>query len=146
MKIFKSFLFAVLTLSSQLSFASIEVTHARVREPMPNSNTSAAFMTIHNHGAYPLALFSAQSPQAKKTEIHDHIHQDGMMKMRPIELIDIPAKESVQLQTGGKHLMLFDVAPELKQGDTLQLKLDFSNGEVLILDVPVVKAMQHHHH
>ena len=68
----------------------------------------AAFLTIENDGEAD-RLVSATSTLSPKVELHTHIQEDGVMKMRPVEFIEIPAKETVELKSGGYHIMLFDV-------------------------------------
>lgn len=56
-----------------------------------------------------------------------------MMKMRPVEKIEIPAESTVKLEPGGLHVMLFDLKKDLAAGDTVEVTLTFSGaGETTV--------------
>jgi copper(I)-binding protein len=55
----------------------------------------------------------------------------GMMTMKPVTSIEIPAGETVELKPGGYHIMLLDVKKVLAVGDTIEVTLTFEKaGEV----------------
>ena len=47
----------------------------------------------------------------------------GVMKMRPLAEIELPASRTVSLKPGGNHIMLIDIKRELKVGERVPLKL-----------------------
>lgn len=58
-------------------------------------------------------------------------HSSGMMTMRQVDKIEIPANETVALEPGGLHIMLLDMQKTLAVGDTVEVTLEFANaGEV----------------
>ena len=102
---------------------------AYVREPIPGRYMSAAFMTLSNATNQDKILTSVSADWAGIIEIHTHLHDNGVMRMRQLESLTIPAGESVSLQPGGLHLMLFKL--KLPLADTLPMTLCFSDGECL---------------
>jgi copper(I)-binding protein len=82
-------------------------------------------------------LVSASSPAAGSVEIHEHASEGGVMKMRRIDGLAVPAGASVMLKPGGYHLMLMDLKQPLKQGDKLQLTLTFEKAGTLSVEGPV---------
>ncbi len=102
-----------------------EASDVRVREPIPGRMMSAAYLTLTNHSSEDQTLVSASAPWAGLIEIHTHLHEDGVMRMRQLPSLTIPAGESVTLQPGGLHLMLFKL--KLPLPDTLTLTLCFEN-------------------
>lgn len=57
----------------------------------------------------------------------------GMMTMREVPSIEVPADGSVELKPGGLHIMLLDVKKTLAVGDTIEVTLTFENaGEVTV--------------
>jgi copper(I)-binding protein len=82
-------------------------------------------------------LVSASSPAAGSVEIHEHASEGGVMKMRRIDGLAVPAGASVMLKPGGYHLMLMDLKQPLKQGDKLQLTLTFEKAGALSVEGPV---------
>jgi len=121
------FAFTCGVLLSSAAAAEIVVDDAYVREPIPGRNMSAAFMQIRNTGSEDEVLVSASAPWTGRIEIHTHIHEDGVMKMRQIESLPVPAGETVVLKPMGLHLMLFELKQPL--ADTLPLKLCMKSGE-----------------
>lgn len=98
---------------------AIDVDMPYVRAPVPGHSMTAAFLTLNNASEKDCQLIAASSTYAKKIEFHTHIHQDGMMKMRPVESVDVAAGSSVVFKSGGLHLMLFGI----ESGDTSSAKI-----------------------
>ncbi len=121
-----------------------------VRAVPPGQRNSAAFMRLNNGGDQAHALVSARSPVAEAVELHTHSMRDGMMSMRPVERVDLPARDLVSLQPGGLHVMLIGLQERLELGQEVPLTLVFEDGSERQLGAPVqkinVEAMQHHHH
>lgn len=106
---------------------SVLVNDPYVREPVPGRSMSAAFMTLINTSDELQRLVSVSAPWASSIEIHTHLHEDGVMKMRQIESLEVPAGESVTLEPGGLHLMLFGLKTPLKS--ELPMTFCFDNSE-----------------
>lgn len=132
----------------------VMVSDAYVRAVPPGQPNSASFMVLSNHSSEDLVLVGAESDVAKAVELHSHTMKDGMMRMRQVEKIDLPAGETVQLQPGGLHVMVIGLQQKLVPGEKIDMALVFSDGSKLDLKVPVVKlqmtmqkpAMQHKMH
>lgn len=145
--------FAALGFSAGLMAAGaaeeVRVSGAYVRAVPPGQPNSAAFMRLSNGGAKPHALVAAQSPVAETLELHTHLMEGGMMKMRRVERIDIPAGGSVALDPGGYHLMLIGLKRFLKPDQDIELTLRFEDQTTQKLQIPVrtIEAglMQHDH-
>jgi copper(I)-binding protein len=61
----------------------------------------------------------------------DSAMSGGMMGMRPIDSLTLPAGEEVALEPGGYHIMLIDLAEPIEEGDTVPVTLTFENaGEI----------------
>ncbi|MCO6414682.1 copper chaperone PCu(A)C [Siccirubricoccus sp. KC 17139] len=87
--------------------------------------TGAGFLTIANAGSAPDRLVSASSPLARATEIHTHVREGDVMRMRAVPAIEIPAGGSVTLQPGGFHLMLIGLSRAVEAGESLPVTLVF---------------------
>lgn len=109
----------------------------RARAMPPGTPASAAFMTVHNPGDA-AAIVRAEGDVAEFVELHTHLAgDDGTMRMRPVERIDLPSGETVTLQPGGLHVMLIGLAHTLEVGDTFDLGVVFDDGSKAALSVPV---------
>jgi hypothetical protein len=127
---------------------AIQVEGAYARAVPPGQTNSAAFMVLHNAGSTAHALMAAESPVAKVVELHTHALKDGMMRMRQIERIELPAGQKVQLEPGGLHLMLIGLDHPLTPEEQVPLTLIYEDGSHQSLQAPVRRAepmMMHHH-
>lgn len=137
-----------LLFSSIHSFADaiVDVEHAFAVAVPPGQKNSAAFMTLKNNSAQPLVLVAADSSASKVSELHTHSEVDGVMMMRKINQIEIPAKGKAELKSGGLHIMLIGLKKELPAGSTVDLSLKFSDGSEQNLVVPVESVSMKHGH
>jgi hypothetical protein len=100
--------------------------------------TSAAYMTIRNRGDAPDRLLAASAGDlAGATELHRSLIEEGVMRMRPADVVEIAPGEAVRLEPGGLHVMLIDVARELRPGDRFTLSLTFERTGTVEVEVPV---------
>lgn len=122
-----------------------EVSDPYLRATAPGVPNSAGFMVISNPSDQDLALVRAESDLAKKVELHNHINDNGVMRMRQVEKIMVPANGQVALKPGGFHVMLLGLHKQLKPGEKESLTLHFSDGSSQTLSLPVkkVKPMMH---
>ena len=114
---------------------ALAVKDARARILLP-SRPGAAWLTIRNSGGAD-RLVGAESPAAGRIEIHTHIHEGGVMMMRRVEAIDIPAGGEAALEPGGDHLMLFGLKPGLKTGGSFPLTLLFEKAGRVTVEMRV---------
>lgn len=124
----------------------IAIGHPWTRAAGANSN-GAGFMTLKNNGAAGDRLISAASPAARVVELHTHIREGDVMRMRPVADIPIPPGQTVHLRPGGLHIMLIGLTEPLRQGTTMPLTLRFEQaGEVQVtLGVESAGARGHAH-
>ena len=125
-----------------MQHGAIQVQHPYARAVPPGQPNSAAFMTLRNDADAANAVVSASSPAAKVVELHTHIMDGGMMKMRQVDKIEIPAKGATELKPGGLHIMLIGLNEQLKPGMKISLTLKFADGSETTVEAPVQEVMQ----
>lgn len=96
------------------------VTGAWVRATAPGQDSAAVSMNITAHKA--ARLVAASSPAAERVEIHIMKHENGMMMMREVDSLALPANQEVSLGSGS-HLMLVGLKQPLKAGGSVRLAL-----------------------
>jgi len=101
-----------------------------ITEPMPGNHMSAGYLSFTNNTSDAINITHVVSPEFDAVEMHESLVEDGIAKMRRIEELVIPAKSSVSLQRGGKHLMLMRPT-----GAPDSVSLSFYNGDTLLLNV-----------
>lgn len=144
----KKFVLSIASIAAVFG-ADVEIDGAYARASIPNVPNSAAFFVIKNNSDKDIAITGANSDIAEKNELHTHIKENKMMKMMKIEKLVVPAKSSLELKSGGDHVMLIGLKKELKAGDKISLELSFSDGDKKSIKVPVkdlastIHKMQH---
>jgi hypothetical protein len=131
-----------LALPAASASEAITIEDAYVRAVPPGQPNSAAFMILTNTSGEDRALLAAQSDAAEVVELHTHRMEDGMMRMRKIDQIELPAGEVVKLEPGGLHVMLIGLTGQLEPGDEVALNLGFDDGSQQSLTAPV-KRISH---
>ena len=101
--------------------AQVSVTAPWVRATVPAQKSTGAFM--HLQSATPARLVKVSSPVATTVELHKMAMQDMVMKMGPVDGIDLPAGKPVNLASGGYHIMLTGLKQQLKEGEAVTLTL-----------------------
>ena len=129
-------LIAAFPLLSLAADSALRIDDPYVRLVPPNAPASAAFMVISNSGSAPRQLLKAQSPVAKTVELHTHINEGGMMKMRAVPFIAIKAGGQTELKPGSYHVMLIGLTQPLKDGDLVAITLTFDDGSQQRISAP----------
>jgi periplasmic copper chaperone A len=95
------------------------------------TRTGVAYLTVRNGGDQDDRLVGVSSEVADKAELHSSVMQDGVMKMRAVEGLDVPAHGEAVLEPGGLHIMLIGLKAPLEEGKSFALTLEFENaGEI----------------
>lgn len=116
--------------------SGLVISAARVLPPFPGRDTAAGYFEITNHGKTVDTLVSVTSPISNAVEIHNHIEEDGVMKMRQVKGVDIGPGETVVFKPGSYHLMLFKAAlPDDQKNVALTLNYKHAEPMTLIVDV-----------
>jgi copper(I)-binding protein len=119
--------------------AQTTVTTPWVRATVPQQTASGAFMQVRSADA--ARLVSVTSPMAASVQLHKMEMNGQMMKMREVDSIELPAGETVNLASGGYHVMLFGLKRQLKEGDVVPLSLVIERKkgkrETVAVNVPV---------
>ena len=119
----------------------IHIDHPYSRQ-VPNVRTPGiVYMTISNKGEKPERLLGASSPIAGRIELHANLRDGDIMRMRPVEAIDLPAAGVLRLQPNARwHLMLLDLRKPLAVGDTFPLTLTFREAGDVRVEVEVQRT------
>ncbi len=143
MKLISTIVFILLVLSQNLLAADddVSIIDPYVRAVAPGQTVSAAFLQLENKSAETRTIVNAVSPISKVVELHSHIHENGMMKMRRIDSIEIPAHGKTVLKPGGLHIMLIGLHKPLKLDQKVSITLEFKNGSSQTIEAPVRKIM-----
>lgn len=114
----------------------IRAEHAWARETPPGATVGAAYFRVVNPGPAD-RLVSAATPIADHVELHLSKVEHGMMQMRELKDVAVPAHGTVVFSPGTRHAMLVGLKQPLHAGDHVALTLVFEHAGTVTLDVPV---------
>lgn len=136
-----------MTLSATVFAHEVKVSGGYIRETIPGTVISSAYMRIKNSANEGMLLVGASSNVSPRIEIHEHVMNDGMMRMQQRPSLIIDAESEVILKPSGYHLMMFELTQPLKDGELVWLTLHFADHDDHQIQIPVksIKKMQHHH-
>ncbi|MEN1728424.1 MAG: copper chaperone PCu(A)C [Pseudomonadota bacterium] len=93
----------------------------------PPGRMMAGFMALSNDSEESIVLIGGESERFGRVEIHTMRMDDGVMRMRKLDQLEIPAGETVTLRPGGLHLMLMQPDGRFELGDEFALSLIDNN-------------------
>jgi periplasmic copper chaperone A len=105
-----------------------------VRATVAGQNSSAGYIEFHS--SKPVKLVKVTSPQAANVQIHTMSHDNGIMRMDELPILDIPAGKTVKLEPNSMHFMLNDLKAPLRADDdaTLTFTFEFADKSTLQLN------------
>lgn len=132
---FRAVIVALAALIATPALAQVDVAGAWVRATVPGQMGTGAFMTlIAKDGA---RVVGAESPVAGVVEVHEMKMEGGVMKMRAVEALELPAGKPVELKPGGLHVMLLDLKRPLKVGEKVPLSLRIETRDRKLVTLPI---------
>lgn len=130
----------------------VNITDVWSRATAPGQQVAGVYFDIESkRGA---KLVGVQTSLTDRAELHIMSMDDGVMRMRRIESVDLPAGETVKFKPGGYHVMLLDLKQPLEAGGkfALTLLVEDNKQEVTrylvtahVRNLDGSKPEQHHH-
>ena len=121
----KCVLMALVLVAPMAAAQSVSIANAWARATAPGQKTAGVYLDLRSNSD--TAVVAAGSPLAAGAELHSMTMQDGVMRMRPLPRIDLPAGRTVRLAPNGMHLMLVGLKRELKAGEKLPIVLSLQS-------------------
>lgn len=133
-------LLACLAVASQArdyNVGALRIANPWTRATAAAGASAAGYLTITNIGNKPDRLTSATCPVAESTQLHSEANENGIMRMRPLDGIEIAPGGTVKLTPKGVHLMLMGTRQRLAQGSTIACRLEFQGAGALEVELAV---------
>lgn len=111
--IFSAMLMALLWLtgfSAVADEAPLSISEATIRLPLPGQTTAVVYLKLRNHSQAIQTVNAVEVESAGASELHQHIHRDGMMRMRRLETIAVQPESTLSFESGSYHIMAFRLA------------------------------------
>lgn len=136
--------------------APVQVVAAWVPEPPAVSRNAAGYLTLMG-GAEDDVLLGATTAAAEVVEVHETSLAGGVLRMKPVASLPVPARKRIEFGPGGLHLMLINLRQVVRYGGTVPLELRFEKAGLIRVDAEVrslppapasggAEMHQHHHH
>ena len=107
------------------SNSDVRIANAWASPTPPGITVGAAYMSLVTSATD--RLVGASSPIAERVELHSMTMDGGLMRMRPLRELALPAGKTVELSPSGTHFMLLGLKQPLKAGTQFQLQLKFEH-------------------
>jgi periplasmic copper chaperone A len=129
-----------LTLASCGGPPELKVNEAVVKLSPVDANPSALYFTVHG-GTADVELLRVTSRSVIRSEMHGTVSdpKTGMLSMKPISRVAVPAKGKVEFRRGGKHVMLFGINRPARQLEEMDVEFVFSSGDRILVTAPIEK-------
>ena len=115
----------------------LAVENARLILPAVSGNPGVIYFALKNDGDRAKSVRRADVADAGNAQIHDTMEQSGQMVMGELGQVTLQPGETMSFEPGGKHVMVFDIAPELTAGSSTEMTLTIVGGDKVTFDVPV---------
>ena len=135
----------VLVSASSAPAADYRLGALRIEEPWARATAApqmagGAFMVIENTGEAPDRLVAASCADTTEAALHETRTEGGIMRMRPIDAVEIPPHGRAELRPSGAHVMLMGRSAALKEGGTLRCALTFERAGATNVVVRILAA------
>ncbi len=125
-----------LAIAHDFTLGKLKIDHPWSRATAPGAKVAGAFLQIRNGGDAD-ELLRAESDVAARVELHEMKMADGVMQMKAVKGVALPAGAEVKLAPGGYHVMLIDLKRPLKEGETFPMTLVFAKSGTVRVDVQI---------
>lgn len=115
----------------------IAVTRAWARATPSLAKNGAAYVTISARGNEKDRLIRISTPAARKAELHTTTNEGNIMRMRPVEAVEVTPGMPVVMRPGALHVMLMGLHAPLKKGRTISLTLTFEKAGELTVEAAI---------
>ncbi len=140
---FKSLLVGAVLALAMPAHAELTFADPWLRAVPPVSPTMAGYVTLNNSGDEAVTITGVSTSAAGHTMLHDvESAADGSRRMVHLHHLEIPARGSVPLAPGGRHLMLMKLAEVPAPGETVEICFHLKGGEDACTGFPVKRASQ----
>ena len=140
--------------SETVSIKGLVFSDFRINEVVANNKITSGYLTIENTNKKSEQLFYVESNFSEKTELHNMIVKNDIMKMKHMdEGVIIKANSKLTFKPGSYHIMFIKLLKPLQINNKYEVRFMFQNAGSILLKIPVKgriitpeKKKAHHHH
>lgn len=147
----KNLFVVILTLMSLNVFAAqaqVKFEEPRIYVPLKGVTMTAGYVNIVNKSGKEIEIKLKSVEKFKAFEAHETVQEGGMMAMKKVDSFKIKKGESLKLEPGGRHLMLFDPVRKIETGSNLKVVFTINDKEQSVQFKVVTRDSEtdEHHH
>ena len=101
------------------------------RATVPGATSAVVYCSLTNNSDDALSVEKVTSPVAGMVIIHETVLRDDMTMMLPVETLLIVSGEEIELQPGGRHMMLTGLKKALAENEIFQITVLLSDGRTI---------------
>jgi len=102
-----------------------------------NNDVTAGYLTVKNDGLED-TLVKATSSISPMVQLHEVITEGASSKMQEkAGGFPVPAKGELVLKPGSYHIMMLNLSTQVKEGDTVEIELEFAKAGKVKFTAPV---------
>jgi len=131
-----SFTFQISASGHRRQVSGIMVEKAYVRTAAKGMTSAAYFKTVNNSDTAD-TLYDVKADFTDMAMLHETFRDNGMVGMKEVDFVAVPARDSIEFKPGGYHVMLMNVKEALKTGMNVELELLFKHGGTIKVDAIV---------
>lgn len=129
-----------------VTVGALTVDEVTASATLGRSTTAAAYITVRNGGNEPDRLVAVSSPASARAGLHLSLTEGGVMRMRPLDALDLRPGETVAMAPGGPlHLMLEGLHAPLVAGQSVAITLHFERAGDVEVEAEIVPPGGHRH-
>jgi periplasmic copper chaperone A len=122
---------------SAFAAGRLDMANAWIRTAPAGAMMLAGYATLRNTGDAPVVITSAGSADFGDVSLHESVEENGVMRMRPLQSVEIAPGASIDFSPGGRHLMLMRPRRVLKPGESAKISLKLRGGADVSADFVV---------
>lgn len=113
---------------------------AWARPTLKGTRTGAVYLMLSNRGAAGDRLVGVSTPVAESAEVHEDVTENGMMSMKAVPALALPAGARTAIEPGRYHVMLVGMKKALSAGESFPMTLTFESAPPLEVSVAVTRT------
>jgi copper(I)-binding protein len=118
----------------------IAASDAWARPTLKGTRTGAVYLVLTNRGTAGDRLVGVSTPVAERAEVHEDVTANGVMSMKPVPELALPAGVATSIEPGRYHIMLIGMKGQLAAGDSFAITLTFASAPPLEVNVAVTRT------
>jgi len=122
---------------------ALDISETVVFAPLPGTDAAVAYMTFTNRSDDDIVIDSISSPQFASVTLHETQIADGIARMVILGSLPIPARSSVRLAPGGKHIMLLQPTQDIDTGQSVTLLINYAGEGLLFVTATLQSRLGH---